>query len=106
VTIERIHVVLNTVIIVLCVVVVAMVAASCATIEQTRINSDGSSYTAKGKVILKGSIAELKTALTESIDDDGTYTLDIGQESATLDADAIELVSLLNNLLGLIKPIP
>jgi hypothetical protein len=73
--------------------------ASCATISQTRINPDGSSYTAKGRVMVKGNIAELKTTLSESVKEDGSYTLDIGQENTSMESDALELVELLRELL-------
>ena len=97
-TSAEIHQTLNRAIVFGLCALAILAACGCATIEQTRINADGSSYTAKGKVFLKGNIAELKTTLSEAIDHDGHYTLEIGQDSATLDADAMELVGLLNNL--------
>lgn len=96
---------IGSIVLAILVVLILFVSCGCATIEQTRINPDGSSYTAKGRVLLKGNIAELKTSLSEQIDHDGHYTLEIGQDSAALDTDALELIGLLNNLLDL-APIP
>ena len=108
-TIAQIHQTLNRVIVLgLC--AVAILAAcgqtGCARIVQERRNADGSFYTAKGHVFLKGNIAELKTTLSEKIDHDGHYTLEIGQDSAQVDTDALELIEVLNNLIGLLPPIP
>jgi hypothetical protein len=84
-----------------CLFLVAMcLMSSCATITQTRINPDGSSYTAQGKVLVKGNISELKTTLSESVNEDGSYTLDIGQENTSMESDALELVELLRELLN------
>ena len=85
---------------------VAMTISGCATIKQQRINPDGSSYTATGRVFIKGDIAQLKTTLAESVNEDGSYSLAIGQEAQELKSDALELIDLLNRLIKLIPPIP
>lgn len=85
-----------------CVLVTVIALCGCATLKQERKNEDGSSYSATGTVFGRASIEKLQTTLHESIDEDGVYTLDIGQQSAMTRADIAELIELLTQLIALI----
>ena len=103
---EQVNKWLNIAFVIGVLIISVMAFIGCATIKQERINPDGSSYTATGRVFLKGDIAQLKTTLAESVNEDGSYNLAIGQEAQELKADALELIELLNRLIKLIPPIP
>ena len=86
-------------------VVAAVVAPMCgcmATLNQERINPDGSSYRATGRVVGSASIDKLQTTLSESVDTDGAYTLDIGQKSEIMKAEIAELITMLRELIKLL----